>query len=286
MRSATRSRVCWSRRKRSSNKTDAQAPTLVSAAIAAWTEYFAERRLSCAAAARRRLKLTAIGVEEGHEGQVRTAGASVLRARRSAGRRRASRPRPRSARAGSTSSRPGSTTRRRTGGAQTHAAGGVVRRSAVQPVSARSTPIRWLADALRARYPAALIDEFQDTDPLQFAIFRPHLRAGRAAVSGRRSEAGDLQFPRGRSAYVSDGARGGVGALYARGQPAFDGADHRCLQPAVRGESCGVRARRTRLSAGARRPSGASAVHRQHADAAIPIGRLPRLDVAARRSLR
>ncbi len=30
----------------------------------------------------------------------------------------------------------------------------------------------WLADALRARYPAALIDEFQDTDPLQFAIFK------------------------------------------------------------------------------------------------------------------
>ncbi|MCG1040761.1 MULTISPECIES: exodeoxyribonuclease V subunit beta [Burkholderiaceae] len=30
---------------------------------------------------------------------------------------------------------------------------------------------RWLADALRERYPAALIDEFQDTDPLQFAIF-------------------------------------------------------------------------------------------------------------------
>ncbi|MFT4069650.1 exodeoxyribonuclease V subunit beta [Paraburkholderia sp.] len=29
----------------------------------------------------------------------------------------------------------------------------------------------WLADALRRRYPAALIDEFQDTDPLQFAIF-------------------------------------------------------------------------------------------------------------------
>ena len=29
----------------------------------------------------------------------------------------------------------------------------------------------WLAEALRARFPAALIDEFQDTDPLQFAIF-------------------------------------------------------------------------------------------------------------------
>jgi exodeoxyribonuclease V beta subunit len=30
----------------------------------------------------------------------------------------------------------------------------------------------WLADSLRARYPAALIDEFQDTDPLQYAIFQ------------------------------------------------------------------------------------------------------------------
>jgi len=29
----------------------------------------------------------------------------------------------------------------------------------------------WLAQALRERYPAALIDEFQDTDPLQYAIF-------------------------------------------------------------------------------------------------------------------
>lgn len=30
----------------------------------------------------------------------------------------------------------------------------------------------WLAAALHARYPVALIDEFQDTDPLQLAIFR------------------------------------------------------------------------------------------------------------------
>ncbi len=30
----------------------------------------------------------------------------------------------------------------------------------------------WLAPAVRQRFPAALIDEFQDTDPLQFAIFR------------------------------------------------------------------------------------------------------------------
>ena len=30
----------------------------------------------------------------------------------------------------------------------------------------------WLAGALKTRFPAALIDEFQDTDPLQFAIFK------------------------------------------------------------------------------------------------------------------
>lgn len=30
----------------------------------------------------------------------------------------------------------------------------------------------WLAETLRTRFPAALIDEFQDTDPVQFAIFQ------------------------------------------------------------------------------------------------------------------
>ncbi|VVE72997.1 exodeoxyribonuclease V subunit beta [Pandoraea anapnoica] len=40
-----------------------------------------------------------------------------------------------------------------------------------------------LADALRERYPCALIDEFQDTDPLQFAIF--------SAVYGHRTGASD-----------------------------------------------------------------------------------------------
>jgi exodeoxyribonuclease V beta subunit len=38
----------------------------------------------------------------------------------------------------------------------------------------------WLADTLRARYPAALIDEFQDTDPLQFAIFERIFARGEA----------------------------------------------------------------------------------------------------------
>lgn len=39
-----------------------------------------------------------------------------------------------------------------------------------------------LADALRTRYPCALIDEFQDTDPLQFAIFNAVYSAREAAA--------------------------------------------------------------------------------------------------------
>ncbi|CAN7421207.1 exodeoxyribonuclease V subunit beta [Trinickia sp. LjRoot230] len=49
----------------------------------------------------------------------------------------------------------------------------------------------WLAQVLRARYPAALIDEFQDTDPLQFAIFeRIFARSG--SGSGNDGEPGPL----------------------------------------------------------------------------------------------
>ncbi len=42
----------------------------------------------------------------------------------------------------------------------------------------------WLAASLRRRYPAALIDEFQDTDPLQFAVFDAiYGSAGEAAAA-------------------------------------------------------------------------------------------------------
>ena len=41
----------------------------------------------------------------------------------------------------------------------------------------------WLAEVLRARYPAALIDEFQDTDPLQFAIFERIFARGTSAAA-------------------------------------------------------------------------------------------------------
>ena len=47
-----------------------------------------------------------------------------------------------------------------------------------------------LPDRLRAQYPAALIDEFQDTDPLQFAIFEAIYRGSDAPVSRAGSRAG------------------------------------------------------------------------------------------------
>ncbi len=39
-----------------------------------------------------------------------------------------------------------------------------------------------LSDAIFARYPAALIDEFQDTDPIQFAIFQRAFHGGRGSL--------------------------------------------------------------------------------------------------------
>ncbi len=63
------------------------------------------------------------------------------------------------------------------------------------------------ANAIAKRFHAALIDEFQDTDPVQYEIFR-RIYAGRArlAVSDRRPEAGDLLVPRRRRAHLHGGA--------------------------------------------------------------------------------
>lgn len=49
----------------------------------------------------------------------------------------------------------------------------------------------WLAGALRQRYPVALIDEFQDTDPLQFDIFRRIYGATERSRRGRLLLVGD-----------------------------------------------------------------------------------------------
>ena len=73
-------------------------------------------------------------------------------------------------------------------------------------ISCTACATRWrarrgrpLAGADSRPLPAALIDEFQDTDPVQYQIFRRvyHGRRG-AALPDRRSEAGDLRLPRRR----------------------------------------------------------------------------------------
>ena len=52
-----------------------------------------------------------------------------------------------------------------------------------------------LASVIRRKYRAALIDEFQDTDPVQYAIFAKVFRAEGSILSDRRSQAGHLQLP-------------------------------------------------------------------------------------------
>lgn len=49
----------------------------------------------------------------------------------------------------------------------------------------------WLRESLRTRYPVALIDEFQDTDPQQYSIFRSIYGAGETQPSGSLFLVGD-----------------------------------------------------------------------------------------------
>ncbi|THF64693.1 exodeoxyribonuclease V subunit beta [Pseudothauera nasutitermitis] len=74
----------------------------------------------------------------------------------------------------------------------------------------------WLAEALHARYPAALIDEFQDTDPLQFAVFssiyaRPGAR-GTLFLVGDPKQA--IYSFRGADLFAYLGARADADACY------------------------------------------------------------------------
>ena len=63
-------------------------------------------------------------------------------------------------------------------------------------------------EALRARYRVALIDEFQDTDPVQWGIFSTlfdQARSGYRSGAGGRPQAGHLRLPRRRCAHLSEG---------------------------------------------------------------------------------
>ncbi|MDR2014842.1 MAG: exodeoxyribonuclease V subunit beta [Azoarcus sp.] len=77
----------------------------------------------------------------------------------------------------------------------------------------------WLAAALHARYPVALIDEFQDTDPLQLAIFRGiytnENRHGNLFLVGDPKQA--IYSFRGADLHTYLGARGLADAHYTLG---------------------------------------------------------------------
>ena len=72
---------------------------------------------------------------------------------------------------------------------------------------------------LRERYDVVLVDEFQDTDPVQWDIMRRALRRRRSdARPHRRSEAGDLCLSWSGCPCLSDGTRGGAFGVDARRQ--------------------------------------------------------------------
>ena len=66
-----------------------------------------------------------------------------------------------------------------------------------------------LSREVRKRYRAALIDEFQDTDPVQYAIFQNLFGERGSAVLDRRPQAGHLQLPGGRPVRLPEGRRTG-----------------------------------------------------------------------------
>ena len=109
------------------------------------------------------------------------------------------------------------------------------------------------ARRLREQYGVVLVDEFQDTDPVQWDILRLAFGGGRGdAGPHRRPETGDLRVPRSRRLRVSRRRSGGGGAGHARRQLAQrPGADRR-LRRAVRQRAARPRGDRVPARAGRR----------------------------------
>ena len=107
-----------------------------------------------------------------------------------------------------------------------------------------------VARRLHRRYPVVLVDEFQDTDPIQWEILQRAF-GSRDARADRRPQAGDLRVPRRRRLRLSRRRPVGGRARDPAGQLALRPGPDRRLRRAVRRRA--ARPRGDRLPAGARR---------------------------------
>ena len=94
---------------------------------------------------------------------------------------------------------------------------------------------------VRARYRVALIDEFQDTDPVQWEIVRRAFSRGHARAD-RRPQAGDLLLPRSGRAHLPARAPTAPRPRDALGQLAQRSGAHRRLRRALPAGAPGARA--------------------------------------------
>ena len=132
-----------------------------------------------------------------------------------------------------------------------------------------------IAERLRARYRVVLVDEFQDTDPIQWEIMRRAFGAGTLVLIGDPKQA--IYAFRGADVYAYlEAAAGAAAPGHARGQLAQRPGAARRLRRAVRGRE--ARPRGDRLP---RRARGAgqrqlAARRRARAGAAAGADRAPR----------